>query len=128
MQADVINNVMRRIETSMSKYDMRMAESIEQVKNDLHKRFQLQETSISGSIKNLEKYLTEVHDQQIHDFLLLKKFVHALACAKETNTEQDNIKEKLQNQSWVEQQLHAACTKDFMTLTQEQRRHELLIS
>ena len=68
MQADVINNVMRRIETSMSKYDMRMAESIEQVKNDLHKRFQLQETSISGSIKNLEKYLTEVHDQQIHDF------------------------------------------------------------
>ena len=68
MQADVINNVMRRIETSMSKYDMRMAESIEQVKNDLNKRFQLQETSISGSIKNLEKYLTEVHDQQIHDF------------------------------------------------------------
>jgi len=40
MQADVINNVMRRIEVNMSKYDTRMADSIEQLNRDLNSRFQ----------------------------------------------------------------------------------------
>ena len=35
------------------------------------------------SIKNLEKYLEDVHAQQISEFEILKKFTHALAAGKD---------------------------------------------
>ena len=54
---------MRRIEGNLSKYDDRMKESIEAIQKDLNKRFNQQESNISVSIKNLEKYLEDVHSQ-----------------------------------------------------------------
>ena len=54
MQAEVINSVMRRLETDLKKNEDRMKESINVINEDLGKRFQLQESNISSSIKNLE--------------------------------------------------------------------------
>lgn len=63
MQAEVINSVMRRIEGNLSKYDDRMKDSIDAIQQDLNTRFSQQENNISVSIKNLEKYLEDVHSQ-----------------------------------------------------------------
>lgn len=39
MQADVINNVMKRLDANLAKYDERIAESIVQINTDLSKKF-----------------------------------------------------------------------------------------
>lgn len=39
MQADVINNVMKRLDANLEKYDERIAESIVQINVDLNKKF-----------------------------------------------------------------------------------------
>ena len=41
MQAEVINSVMRRLETDLKKNEVRMKESISVINEDLGKRFQL---------------------------------------------------------------------------------------
>ena len=63
MQAEVINAVMRRLETDLQKNENRMKESIEVINVDLGKRFAAQESNISSSIKNLEQYIIDVHSQ-----------------------------------------------------------------
>ena len=44
---------------------------------------------MSSSIKNLEKYLSDVHDQQIHEFDMIKKFTYALAIGKKVDMDED---------------------------------------
>ena len=61
MQAEVINSVMRRIEGNLQEYGNKMTESLDVIKKDLNQRFVDQQSSISASISNLEKYLDDVH-------------------------------------------------------------------
>ena len=74
---------MRRIETNLTKNDERMKESVEEINKSLSVRFQNQENNMSSSIRNLEKYLSDVHAQQISEFEVIKKIVAALAADKE---------------------------------------------
>ena len=54
MQADVINNVMKRIDVKMLDYDKKMEESIKNSNKQIDKRFKTTQDSIYSSIKNLE--------------------------------------------------------------------------
>ena len=89
------------------------------------------------SIKNLEKYLEDVHSQQISEFEVLKKFTHALATGKEdvaidTKSQggdgTQHSSAVVSKKSWVEDQMHATCTKDIVLLAKEQLRHDKLLS
>ena len=135
MQAEVINAVMRRLETDLQKNENRMKESIEVINIDLGKRFAAQESNISSSIKNLEQYIIDVHSQQINEFDLLKKFTRALALGgihqDDINTDEE-IKaareskqdKKPKMKDWIDEQMHTACTKDILLLMKELRRQE----
>ena len=57
----MINSVMRRIEGNLQEYGNKMTESLDVIKKDLNQRFVDQQSSISASISNLEKYLDDVH-------------------------------------------------------------------
>ena len=97
MQSEVINAVMRRVEGNMGKYDERMAESLDTIKKELNSKFSSQEQNMSSNIKNLEKYLEDVHATQISEVELLKKFTYALAANKtdeiEATTSQHTVKQ-----------------------------------
>ena len=86
---------------------------------------------MSVSIKNLEQYLEDVHSQQIKEFEILKKFTHALATGKEDTEAAGSNGEKsssvISKKSWVEDQMHAPCTKDIVLLCKEQLRHDKLL-
>lgn len=75
-----------------------------------------------------------MHQQQIKEFEVLKKFTHALAAGKddviEATTKQsqaENSSAMVSKKSWVEEQMHASCTKDIVLLCKEQLRHDKLL-
>ena len=106
MQAEVINSVMKRVEGNLSKYDENMKDQIGTIRNELNTNFKRQETTIAVNIKNLEKYLEDVHSQQISEFEVLKKFTHAIATGKEdlieTHSLKDQPSQSISKKSWVE--------------------------
>ena len=63
MQAAVVDSVMRRIENNMAAYDTRITETIAGVVEDLNQKFNDSQSTLTGSITSLEKYLTDVHAQ-----------------------------------------------------------------
>ena len=63
---------------------------------------------------------------------MLKKFTHALAAGKEQEIEAKVTSPELSSagvskKTWVEDQMHATCTKDIVLLCKEQLRHDKLL-
>ena len=80
------------------------------------------------SIKNLEKYIDEVHSHQIQDYEKLKKIATdaALGINAEALKPEYGPKGNAADDTrkvWIgENEAHTQCTRDFLTLATEQKR------
>ena len=75
MQAEVVKNVMKELEKIMDNFENRNKIAFTSMQDKLDKRNDTQENVVKANYTSLEKYIEEVHNQQISDYEKLKKIV-----------------------------------------------------
>ena len=113
----------------MDDFDKRTRKAIDTMEGNLSDKATAQHSKIGANIKNLEKYVEEMHNQQIIDYEKLKKVATDKASGIYSNQidEQVSVKDlesqKKQDLSENDQR-HIECSKDYLRLCKEQRRQD----
>jgi len=63
MQVEVVTIVMKRMEVQMDDFYNKIKLGLGSIETKLNGKFSNQEKGLHGTIKNLEKYIEEVHSQ-----------------------------------------------------------------
>lgn len=85
---------------------------------------------MAGSVKNLEKYIEEVHTQQITDYEKLKKIATdaALGINNGAPSPTNELSVAVDGQASKSNELHAQCSQDFVAIGREQKRINKIVS
>ena len=114
---------MKKFEKIMDGFEGRQQVAFKEIEKGLTQRFEDQEKNMHGTVRDLQKYVENVHDQQITDVEKLKKLVKDTALghnyAKTIQQEMSSIE---RGYSMFENDKHMNCTKDFLILSKEQKR------
>lgn len=125
MQQEVVGIVLDKLGSTINDIETRQKLTMQDIETSLLAKAVQNEKNLVGSVKNLEKYIEEVHSQQITDYSTLKKIITdgggpiGIADAPRSPRASNGANK---NGSKGDSESHLQCSKDYLNLCREQKR------